>query len=232
MCLSVFKKTFSNLNMGWDDIERRYATTLLNLGPYGSSLYLWLEINHRISQFREIGGFSDDSYPPEASSSQSLLAELVHIQDILAAFDHLSGSLPVCLKWCSPKIKTLVDILLSRASQTSQCIIFVEQRQVAVCLARMLPCIPVLCDVVRCAELVGQGDGTDGVSKNLSHTIQNTLQLFREGRINLSEYYFARSPSWSEECFAPVIATAVAEEGLDLPVCVAPPPHVFALRLL
>ncbi|KAJ7837089.1 hypothetical protein B0H14DRAFT_3704393 [Mycena olivaceomarginata] len=192
MCLSVFKTTFSNLNMGWDDIERRYATTLLNLGPYGSSLYLWLEIN-TVSL--------NDSYPPEASSSQSLLAELVHIQDILAAFDHLSGSLPVCLEWCSPKIRTLVDILLSRASQTSQCIIFVEQRQVAVCLARMLPCIPVLRDVVRCAELVGQGDGTDGVSKNLGHTIQNTLQLFREGRINL------------------IIATAVAEEGLDLPAC-------------
>ncbi|KAJ7736527.1 hypothetical protein B0H14DRAFT_3612709 [Mycena olivaceomarginata] len=180
MCLSVFKTTFSNLNMGWDDIERRYATTLLNLGPYGSSLYLWLEINHRISQFREIGGLSDDSYPPEASSSQSLLAELVHIQDILAAFDHLSGSLPVCLEWCSPKIRTLVDILLSRASQTSHV-------KSPFCLARMLPCIPVLRDVVRCAELVGQGDGTDG----------NTLQLFREGRINLTE------------------------EGLDLPVCSA-----------
>ncbi|KAJ7349123.1 hypothetical protein DFH08DRAFT_697596 [Mycena albidolilacea] len=201
MCLGVFKTTFSNLNIGWDDIERRYATTLLNLGPHGSSLYLWLEINHRVSQFHEIGGLSEDSYPPEASSSQSLLAELVHIQDILAAFDHISGSLPVCLEWCSPKIRTLVDILLSHASQTSQCIIFVEQRQVAVCLARMLPCIPVLRDVVRCAELVGQGDGTDGVSKNLGHTIQNTLQLFREGRINL------------------IIATAVAEEGLDLPAC-------------
>ncbi|KAF8191429.1 hypothetical protein K438DRAFT_1675400 [Mycena galopus ATCC 62051] len=194
--LSVFKTAFCNLNIGWDDIERRYATTLFNLGPQCASLYLYLEIGHRISKFCEAG----DSDPPEPTS-EDLCAELVQIQDILDAFDHLSTSLPVCLEWCSPKLRVLVDILLSQNSQAFQCIIFVEQRQVAVCLAKVLPCIPVLRDLVRCAELVGQGDSTDGVSRNLGPTAQNTLQLFREGRINL------------------IIATAVAEEGLDLPAC-------------
>ncbi|KAF7353674.1 Dicer-like protein 1 [Mycena venus] len=195
-CLSAFKSTFDSLNLGWDEIERRYANTLFNLGPYCASMYLYFEIDHRISHFRE----SDDiTNPLETFSSPDLSTEVVQILDILSAFDHLS-TLPVCLEWCSPKIRVLVDILLLHQSQ--QCMIFVEQRQVAVCLAKILPCIPVLHDVVRCAELVGQGaDSTDGFSKNLSKTAQDTLQSFREGSINL------------------IIATAVAEEGLDLPAC-------------
>ncbi|KAJ7243385.1 hypothetical protein B0H12DRAFT_1130925 [Mycena haematopus] len=196
-CLSVFKRTFCNLNIGWDDIERRYTATLLNLGPYCASMYLYLEIRQCISQFRKTEGITDDF----DRSSHELFTELVQIEDILAAFGHLFSSLSVRLEWCSPKIGVLVEILLSHKSQPFQCIIFVDQRQVAVCLAKMLPCIPGLRDVVRCAELVGQGDSTDGILKHLGKTTQNTLQLFREGHVNL------------------IIATAVAEEGIDLPAC-------------
>ncbi|KAJ6546986.1 hypothetical protein B0H19DRAFT_1163345 [Mycena capillaripes] len=207
MCLNVFKSTFYNLNINWDEIERRYTATRFNLGPYCASLYLYLEINHRISQFwkdgmlEETGGLADNSDPQYTRSSPSIMAEMVQIQEILAGYDYLSASSPVCLEWCSPKITALVEILLSHKSQPMQCIIFVEQRQVAACLAKLLPCVPALSDGVRCAQLVGQGDSTEGFSKTLDQTAQSTLQSFREGRIDL------------------IIATAVAEEGLDLPAC-------------
>ncbi|KAJ6500580.1 hypothetical protein C8R45DRAFT_1122609 [Mycena sanguinolenta] len=194
-CISVFKRTFCSLNIGWDDIERRYTTTFFNLGPYCASLYLYLEIRHFISQFHKTEGSCDSSASPD------LFAELDQVEDIIAAFNHLCSSPSVGLEWCSPKLRVLVEILLSHESQPFQCIIFVEQRQVAVCLAKVLPCIPGLHSVIRCAELVGQGDSTDGVSKNTGQSTQNTLQLFREGSINL------------------IIATAVAEEGIDLPAC-------------
>ncbi|KAJ7702228.1 hypothetical protein B0H17DRAFT_1167119 [Mycena rosella] len=188
MCLSIFKTTFDDLKIGWDDIERRYTITLSNLGPYCASLYLHLEIGHRVSQTINEGTFNPLAH--------SLSAEVQEIQDILAGYDHFfTGSLPVSLDWCSPKIGALVEILLAHGkSSTFQGIIFVEQRQVAVCLAKVLPCIPALSGFVRCGELVGSGDG---VSKN----VPSTVQAFREGSINL------------------VIATAVAEEGLDFPAC-------------
>ncbi|KAJ6488501.1 hypothetical protein C8R47DRAFT_1125761 [Mycena vitilis] len=199
MCLDVFKPTFCNLNINWDDIERRYATTLFNLGPYCASMYLYLEINHRISQFQdEMEGITDGSAP---RLSQDLFAEMVQIQDLLAGFEHLPAVSSVSLEWCSPKIRVLVETLLSHNSQPLQCIIFVEQRQIAFCLAKLLPSIADLGAAFHCAELVGQSDGAEGVSKMSGADAQSTLQAFREGAINM------------------IIATAVAEEGLDLPAC-------------
>ncbi|KAJ7684575.1 hypothetical protein DFH06DRAFT_1264086 [Mycena polygramma] len=186
MCLDVFKPTFCNLKINWDDIERRYAATLFNLGPYCASMYLYFEINHRISQFQdEMEGITDGSAP---RLSQDLFAEMIQIQDLLAAFDYEHGSTvsSVPLEWCSPKVGVLVETLVSHSSQPLQCIIFVEQRQIAFCLSKLLPCIADLGAVVRCAELVGQSDGAEGVSKMSGADAQSTLQAFREGTINLN----------------------------------------------
>ncbi|KAJ7168309.1 hypothetical protein C8R43DRAFT_983912 [Mycena crocata] len=186
-CLDVFKTTLCGLNISWDDIERRYTSTLVNLGPYCASVYLYLEMNLWLAQFSETDVDMNSS-------------EMVQVQDIMGVYDHLSTSLPVPLEWCSPKIRVLVEILLAHKSSTFQGIIFVEQRQVALCLATVLPRIPALRDAIRCAELVGYG-GTQAVTRNIGSSSQNTLQLFREGKINL------------------IVATAVAEEGLDFPAC-------------
>ncbi|KAJ7491248.1 hypothetical protein FB451DRAFT_1222522 [Mycena latifolia] len=204
MCLSVFKTTFQHLNIGWDDVERRYTITLFNLGPYCASMYLYVEVAHRVSQFlkgdvsKEAEGPLDASVPPPLNHSPPyFFEEIVQVQDILATYDHFTASSPVRLEWCSPKIGVLVDILLAHRSPTFQGIVFVEQRHVAVCLAKVLPCIPALSGVVRCGELVGSGDSAWG---SIAST-QSTVQSFREGGINL------------------IIATAVAEEGLDFPAC-------------
>ncbi|KAJ7090340.1 hypothetical protein B0H15DRAFT_838200 [Mycena belliarum] len=199
MCLTFFKTTLHHLNIAWEDIERRYTATLSSLGPYCASMYLHLEMRHRLSQCERLEEASDASLlPPPLDSTLRLSEEIAEILDILEAYDQSLAALPVCPEWCSPKIAVLVDILLSHKSPTFQGIVFVEQRHVAVCLARVLPCIPALCGAVRCAELISRnGDTVWGAS----NSIQSTLQSFREGEINL------------------IVATAVAEEGLDFPAC-------------
>ncbi|KAJ7043100.1 hypothetical protein C8F04DRAFT_1287110 [Mycena alexandri] len=198
MCLGVFTATLRSLNIGWEDIERRYSATLLNLGPYCASMYLVFELNHRLAplwkDMAENGDLPPQSVPQDAEISQ--------IREILTAHDDLfTFSSTVCLEWCSPKLRSLADVLISHGSNSSLGIIFVEQRQVAVSLARVLPCIPGLSGI-RCAELVGSSDSSEGVAKNPGQaTPESTVQSFREGRINL------------------IIATAVAEEGLDFPAC-------------
>jgi endoribonuclease Dicer len=150
-------------------------------------MYLHCEIHRRISQDCVLdapGGLAHHSIP--LKTPQHVFAEMVQIQDILAAYDYLSAPLSVSLEWCSPKLRVLVEMLLSYKSQ--QCIIFVEQRQVAVCLAKVLPSIPALSGVVHCAELVGNCDSVEGVSKNVGQNVESTLQSFREGSINLSSY--------------------------------------------
>ncbi|KAJ6620284.1 hypothetical protein B0H10DRAFT_2359801 [Mycena sp. CBHHK59/15] len=183
MCLGFFKETFYDLNISWDDIERRYMATLVNLGPYCASLYLYFEVTQRINRFmtENILDNIGKHLPPDICQIQNILAEYDFV------FNCSPKTSPVCLEWCSPKIRVLVDVLISHNSPTFQGIIFVEQRQIAVCLARVLPCIPALSGLIRCAELVGHGD-----SAEIS---------FRDGAINL------------------LIATAVAEEGLDFPAC-------------
>ncbi|KAJ7724192.1 hypothetical protein DFH07DRAFT_1067086, partial [Mycena maculata] len=197
MCLSVFESTFAELDIGWDGIARRYAATLLNLGPYCASLYLYFEISQRV--FHLLKEDVSDATMDWRSSSQ-LLAEVDQVRDILAGYDDFFTILPPRMEWCSPKIRVLSEVLLSHHSSTFQGIVFVEQRQVAGCLAKTLPRIPALSHL-RCAALVGEGVNAQGISKDVCPSTQSTVQSFRDGKINL------------------IIATAVAEEGLDFPAC-------------
>ncbi|KAJ7184338.1 hypothetical protein C8R46DRAFT_1158684 [Mycena filopes] len=192
MCLSVFETTLRSLNVGWDDIERRRATTLSNLGPYCASLYLYFEVNHRLAPF-----WKDVVENGEITNEPPHLAEILQIREILAAYDDFfAPSMPISVEWCSPKLRSLADILISHGSTSS--IIFLNQRHHAVCLAKVLPRIPGL-SAIRCAEFIGRGDTSDGVSRKSDQA--NTMHSFRAGTINL------------------IIATAVAEEGLDFPTC-------------
>ncbi|EIW85519.1 P-loop containing nucleoside triphosphate hydrolase protein [Coniophora puteana RWD-64-598 SS2] len=160
--------------------------------------------------------------------------DLKHIDAIVSEFTHYfdrgstspsaspspSASTPpseipitIPLAWCAPKVKALVDVLLEHHSASPGSfhgIVFVEQRHVAMCLAKILPRIPELREHIRCAELVGHGTGHQH-KKNQPPTAQargmglarqqDIVRSFREGKLNL------------------LIATSVAEEGLDFPAC-------------
>ncbi|KAI6138924.1 hypothetical protein BKA82DRAFT_3009633 [Pisolithus tinctorius] len=176
-----------------------------------------------------------DSSPPSHSSSLSrssssspIPTSTIVSSTPMAPTSHqlptAQSTVPVTvpLAWCSPKVKALTEVLLEYHTSTFHGIVFVEQRQVAACLAKILGNVPELRGKIRCAELVGHGgghgsgrqNGGSGGGKGKAAVSvradvkgmglarqQDTVRMFREGELNL------------------LIATSVAEEGLDFPAC-------------
>ncbi|KAH7914066.1 hypothetical protein BJ138DRAFT_1144564 [Hygrophoropsis aurantiaca] len=231
-CLSLFTR---DVDLPWDKLENKYHVTRNSLGPYSADLYLYHDVKRWISQIKieleasakalapipleKEGCYSMDIDEP-LEPSFTLPPNFEHLDFILSEyrtfFEDSSNPdtvpVPVPLTWCTPKVKALADILLEHRSETFHGIIFVEQRQIATCLAKILSCIPELRDFIRCAELVGHGSSHNSNSrgKQSQHTKTNGMGLarqqdivksFREGKLNL------------------LIATSVAEEGLDFPAC-------------
>jgi endoribonuclease Dicer len=201
-CLNLFYK-WSDFDIPWTNIETRYAVTMNNLGPYSAELYLYSEMKRRISSW--VGRTSlpvqqedepDISETLQISHVSSKATALLEIDQILCEFrpffedNSIPAKIPfaIGLDWCSPKMKILVDILVEHHSPTFQGIVFVEQRQVAACLARVLPCVLELKDLIRCAELVGQGSTEDRISRGMAmKSHHDTVKLFRDKKINLRE---------------------------------------------
>lgn len=217
-CLCVFESAlWSELEIPWQGIEMRYHATLSNIGPYPASLFLLVEMQQHLSrtlqEYKEKIRVMDNTLDCDIASGLSLHRSLPSafwvIRDILMDFENffsdgsIANDIPILvdLEWCTPKIRTLVDILLAHYSPTFQGIVFVEQRQVAAVLAKILPAIPQLKGVIRCASLVGQGVGLEGIPKTTGNNQGIVVEQFRNGDINL------------------LIATSVAEEGLDFPAC-------------
>ncbi|CAE6523760.1 unnamed protein product [Rhizoctonia solani] len=108
------------------------------------------------------------------------------------------------LSWFTPKLKILISILEANRTEDFSALVFVEQRQVAATLAWLLPLVPELRDWVKAAALVGHGDGSRAgfEGSGMAHASQRSIvRNFRSGTVNL------------------VIATSVAEEGLDFQAC-------------
>lgn len=194
-CLSVFEGLRDSPELPWNEIERRYHVTLNNLGPYCASLYLYTEMQSRLSSIvSQVPAVDADGDYDMTSVSDSPLSEQDYVETILSEYSpyfvHPSEPwrLPVSvpLEWCSPKVRVLVQILQQHLSPSFQGIIFCEQRQVAVCLSKILPYIPELCGRVRCADLLGSGVGSERMSKDIGSGKQrDTVRMFREGEINL-----------------------------------------------
>jgi endoribonuclease Dicer len=130
-----------------------------------------------------------------APLSKPLPEDLFLILDIIDDFKSFFPSnmksplipISVTLDWCTPKVKILVDILLGHYTRSSafQGIIFVEQRQIASTLAKVLQVIPELSGKIKCAFIVGEGVNSDGVSKQTDRFHGNPLELFRKRSINI-----------------------------------------------
>ncbi len=225
---------YSDIDVPWAEIERRYHVTLHNLGPFSASLYLHAEMWHQIrtliiqnSSFISESAAGETVEVVSAPAPKELPPEIYHIAEILLDFQSffILESNPTCsplsipLEWCTPKIKSLVDVILAHHSSTFQGIIFVEQRQTAMCLAKLLPNLPQLNGLVRCADLVGHGVNSEGVSKDITTGNQGeVVKLFRTKEINLRQLKIYSMSQLSSNWFIIVIATSVAEEGLDFPV--------------
>ncbi|KAF8162827.1 hypothetical protein B0H34DRAFT_693086 [Crassisporium funariophilum] len=215
----IDNSVWDQLGIPWSNINMRYIYTFDNLGPYCASLFLYLEIQYHIEGFlvknkgimmeamSDIGDMEVDV--PIFRPSKKIPMGLYEVVDILADFqsffpaNHSSPTIPISidLKWCTPKVRQLVDILKEYYTSNFQGIIFVEQRQVASALAKVLQVIPDLQGKINCAYLVGTGVNSDGVSKMTDRYAGDAIEMFRKHEINL------------------LIATSVAEEGLDFHAC-------------
>ncbi|EEB89726.1 hypothetical protein MPER_12144, partial [Moniliophthora perniciosa FA553] len=211
-CINVFDRaTLTAIAECWPDIERRYHVTLGNLGPYCASLYLFMEMKNIISAFYQPDlnpSFSDDlvvhvphttleDLPEHFDDIVDILVDYEQFYSVRSDYFLLPSTVP--LEWCTPKIKTLVDILVAHYTPTFQGIIFVEQRQVATCLAGVLPYIEELKGLVKCGDFFGNVN-------DVEESLRGTLKC-------------SRGPDVSSPNITAVIATSVAEEGLDFPAC-------------
>lgn len=120
------------------------------------------------------------------------LPEDIHlIIDILHDYDSFFGGedIIVNLEWCTPKVATLVDILLHFYAPAFQGIIFVQQRQVAFALSKILESTPRLEGKIRCAFLVGQGVDAQGLQNRYQgeSKFSNPVKAFRDGKINICQ---------------------------------------------
>ena len=231
MCLQVFDTSvWDHINVSWHQIEMRYNMTLQNLGPYAASLFLHAELQQHISRINleypdntRVEEYDID-IPTKVASKPPLPQAFWEIHDIHAGFSDFFPDLsspdytpvPVPMTWCTPKVQTLVELLLAYHTSTFQGIVFVEQRQVAACLTSILPALPELKGIIRTACLVGQGVGIDGLAKSTPGARSDAITLFRKREVNLRTLPLRVIISFPT--FSIVIATSVAEEGLDFPV--------------
>ncbi|KAI4523212.1 hypothetical protein K525DRAFT_196949 [Schizophyllum commune Loenen D] len=210
-CMEVFGSLdWEGVDVMWRKIIGRYDVTLTSLGPYCASLYLYQELSDIVSRLRPqaeaaLERAAEDSAGPSTTGKISLehAHSLLAIEDILTDyepyFSDLASSEVLLDDWFSPKVHALVDVLLEQDLASSRGIVFVDQRQVALCLALVLPRLSRLQGLVRCASFIGQNPGIDGPKAIGSQ--RDVAGQFRSGEVNL------------------LIATSVAEEGHDFQAC-------------
>ena len=168
----------------------------------------------------------DDNNVAASKPVKNIPKDVFDISDILKDFEaFFPGDFPsskvliTLADWYTPKVHKLIDILKEYYTPTFQCIIFVEQRQDALCLARLLQSIPDLMEYIRCGYLTGNGANNEGVLKMADRLYGDPIKAFRERQINIC-MFSCLVYILLQLIFYAVIATAVAEEGLDFPVCV------------
>lgn len=201
-----------------DQIETRYFVTLEELGPFAADIYLASYLDTALSTY--IGKNSYDyliereflvntpSLSPEISSSDPLrvdAADILTMKELLEEFTSeglQEESFVVPNEWISPKLRILVNELCARRHNSFQCMIFVEQRQIAVTLAWILSRISELKSWIFPGAIIGHGGGRSASIQGMVYKKQKqTLDFFRSGAYNL------------------LVSTSVGEEGLDFQVC-------------
>ncbi|KAF1798735.1 dsRNA-specific ribonuclease III dicer [Mucor lusitanicus] len=174
-----------------------------NLGPWCSDR-LWKSILYKANTK---GLFTPTLYTPEqklSNEDQQLLQEayeLCSITDNNTTEPDLTNE-----RQFTPKARVLVDclkdILANDANKQGFCgIIFVDRRHTAVAIKILIESISVFKEDIRCDVLIGHGVKSGG-DLQMKYTKQNeVIAKFRAGELNL------------------LIATNVAEEGLDIQAC-------------
>jgi len=200
------------MNIPWQQLNTRYLFTLENLGIFAAELFLYCDLQMRISELlrpRDLNemetlrkrylsteGSSEVDTPPSRR-----IPELHELYEVLAEyqpfFEHVSDGedepVPWAfrLNWCSPKVQALVDILLESYTPDFHGIVFVERRHIARVLSSVISRVPILRDIIKCAECVGHGGEEKGIGGGMPTEKQrNVVNDFRDGKINLRKWVF------------------------------------------
>ena len=188
-------------------LNTRYLFTLENLGIFAAELFLYCDLQMRISELlrpRDLNEMeslrkqylSTDSFEEVDAPNSHRIPELHDLCEVLGEyqpfFEHVSDgqdeSIPWAfrLSWCSPKVQTLVDILLESYSPDFHGIVFVERRHIARVLSSIISRVPILRDIIICAECVGHGGEEKGIGGGMPTEKQRkVVNDFRDGKINL-----------------------------------------------
>jgi endoribonuclease Dicer len=199
-----------SINIPWLQLNTRYLFTLENLGIFAAELFLYCDLQMRISELLRPRDFNEmetlrKRYLSTESSSEidtppsSRISELHDLCEVLAEyqpfFEHVSNSedesVPWAfrLNWCSPKVQALVDILLESYTPDFHGIVFVERRHIARVLSSVISRVPILRDIINCAECVGHGGEEKGIGGGMPTEQQrNVVNDFRDGNINLRKW--------------------------------------------
>lgn len=224
------------IEIPWQQLYNRYLFTLQNLGIFAAELYLYSDLQMRISELSRPRDFNEMESLRKRYLYTDILGEidgpltrhipeLRNLCEVLAEYqpffehDVQDDSVPWAfrLNWCSPKVQTLVDILLESYTPQFHGIVFVERRHIARVLSGVLSRVPILKDVITCVECVGHGGEEKGIGGGMPTEKQRKIvNDFRDGKINLCKWVFPLVTFHSLR--VTVIATPVAEEGLDFPV--------------
>ncbi|KAI0324687.1 hypothetical protein GY45DRAFT_1364938 [Cubamyces sp. BRFM 1775] len=159
-----------------EKILTRYAVTLYSLGPFGAELFLYTEVKQRVSQLIQDALDSAMDYLTPAQYTENARGrftalhqeDLVHprlreleqtLAEFSSFFDPPEGSTPpeIPMSWCSPKVRVLAETLFHS-------------------------------HVIKAEQLVGHGRdaGAKTNTKGMgTRNQQDTVQLFRERRINV-----------------------------------------------
>lgn len=197
------------------DLETRFHHVLKELGPLAADYFILCFIRRSIDKntvsSADLGAYySEDKFvTPKANRNGSGQtwshlddAYSLHLERIQLRANGLDATRVAT--WFTPKLQLLVQVLEANRSEDFSAIIFVEQRQIASTLAWLLPLVPELQNWIKADALVGHG-GSGGPSfegSGMAHAAQRSIvRNFRAGLTNL------------------VIATSVAEEGLDFQAC-------------
>ncbi|KAG2020892.1 type III restriction enzyme-like protein, variant 2 [Coprinopsis cinerea AmutBmut pab1-1] len=209
------------MDIPWTKLAMRHNMTLGNIGPYCASLYLFSEMRHILSglHYKVMKILATEEQNDamaikiDVSSAHPTKLPPLALYDLLEIIDGFEPyfvsseetselPIPVPLDWCTPKLRIMVNIIRSHLANPIQMIIFVEQRQTAACLAQVLEVIPELKGLAKCGYLMGHGTAGDITRRDEERKSKaDPIKLFREKEINI------------------LIATSVAEEGLDFPAC-------------
>ncbi|KAF8274257.1 hypothetical protein EI94DRAFT_1794472 [Lactarius quietus] len=212
-----------SVEIPWQQLHSRYLFALGTLGIFAAELFLYTDLQMRLAELshpRDIDemellrmqylyadvSYKTDNLPicgiPELRDLYEVLAEYQPFFEHTSFCEDVPSPWALSLSWFSPKVLTLVDILLENYTPEFHGIVFVDRRHIARVLSGILSRIPALKGIITCAECVGHGRDEKGIAGGMPiHRQRKIVNDFRDGKINL------------------LIATPVAEEGLDFPAC-------------